>query len=110
MSDCLFCKIVAGELPSDQVASNDRFVAFRDIAPKASTHVLVVPRAHHADLDAWVEAGESSDELLAFASEVANELDVAGRYRLITNVGPDAGQVIFHLHWHLLAGSDLPGF
>ena len=107
---CLFCKIVAGDIPSDQVHANDAFIAFRDIAPKAETHVLVVPRRHDANLDAWVAAGGSSDDLITFASETAARLGVGGGYRLIANVGADAGQEVFHLHLHLMAGSSLPGF
>ena len=109
-SNCLFCKIVAGDIPSDQVHANDEFVAFRDIAPKAETHVLVVPKRHEANLDAWVAAGGSSDALMAFASETADKLGVAGAYRLIANVGPAAGQEVFHLHLHVMAGPSLPGF
>lgn len=107
---CVFCRISSGELPSEVVASDDEFLAFRDVQPRAATHVLVVPRAHHEHLDAWIAAGGSSDRMLAFVRQVASELDVSGRYRLITNVGADAGQVVDHLHWHLLAGTRLPGF
>lgn len=110
MEDCIFCKIVAGEIPSSRVAEGEGFIAFRDIAPKAETHVLVVPASHHEDLDAWVRAGEDSGAMLAFVSKVAAELGVAGAYRLVANVGPAAGQEVFHLHWHVLAGSNLPGF
>jgi histidine triad (HIT) family protein len=109
-TDCIFCKIIAGEIPSQQVAADDGFVAFRDIAPKAEEHVLVVPRAHHPDLDAWLAAGADSDAMLAFVGRTARELGVDGRYRLIANVGADAGQEVFHLHWHILAGGRLPGF
>lgn len=109
-ANCLFCKIVAGEIPSDQVHANDEFVAFRDIAPKADTHVLVVPKRHDANLDEWVAAGGSSDALMAFASETAARVGIAGAYRMIANVGRDAGQEVFHLHLHLMAGRDLPGF
>ncbi len=112
MSDdaCIFCQIAREELPSDVVASTDEFLAFRDIQPRAATHVLIVPREHHDDLDAWIAAGGSSDRMLAFVRQVAQEVDVAGRYRLVTNVGEDAGQVVPHLHWHVMAGSRLPGF
>jgi histidine triad (HIT) family protein len=85
-------------------------VAFDDLHPKAGTHVLVIPREHHDDLDAWIASGGSSDRMLAFVARVAQELGVSGRYRLITNVGPDAGQVIPHVHWHILAGAGMPGF
>lgn len=109
-TDCIFCSIIAGTIPCDEVLADDDFIAFRDIAPKAEHHALVVPRDHHADLDAWVAAGGSSDALLAFASRTAAELGVPGAYRLIANVGPDAGQEVFHLHLHVLAGDRLPGF
>jgi histidine triad (HIT) family protein len=110
MNDCVFCKVAAGELPADVIASDDEFVAFHDVQPRAQTHVLVVPRAHHADLDAWLAADGSSDRMLAFVTRIAAQLEVSGRYRLITNVGEDAGQTVPHLHWHILAGPRLPGF
>jgi histidine triad (HIT) family protein len=97
---------VAGYAPATIVAENEEFVAFEDLFPKAATHVLVVPRVHERDLDAWVASAGAgaSDRMLAFVGQVARELGVAGRYRLITNVGADAGQIIFHQHWHILAG------
>lgn len=104
--DCVFCNIVKGFAPATFVLEDDEFVAFRDLFPKAATHVLVVPREHHVDLDAWVghaPAG-ASDRMLAFIGRVTDELGVGGNYRLITNVGADAGQIIFHQHWHILAG------
>lgn len=112
MSDdaCVFCRIADGELPADVVARDDEFLAFRDIEPRAETHVLVVPRLHHEHLDAWVAAGGSGDRMLAFVRDVAREAGVGGRYRLVTNVGEKAGQVVHHLHWHVMAGPRLPGF
>jgi histidine triad (HIT) family protein len=107
---CVFCRIASGELPSDVVRADDEFLAFRDVQPRAATHVLVVPRAHHDHLDAWLAAGGSSDRMLTFVRDVAADLEVSGRYRLITNVGEGAGQVVPHLHWHVVAGSRLPGF
>jgi histidine triad (HIT) family protein len=107
---CVFCRIASGELPSDVVRSDDEFLAFHDVQPRAATHVLVVPRAHHTHLDEWLAGGGSSDRMLAFVRDVAADLDVSGRYRLITNVGESAGQVVPHLHWHVLAGTKLPGF
>lgn len=108
--ECVFCRIVSGELASDVVAQDDEFLAFRDVQPRAATHVLVVPRAHVVDLDAWIDGGGSSDRMLAFVRDVASELDVSGRYRLVTNVGEAAGQVVAHLHWHVMAGPRIPGF
>ena len=110
MTDCVFCRIVATELPADVVAESDEFLAFRDVQPRAKTHVLVVPKAHVDDLDAWLVSGGSSDRMLTFVTGIAAQEGVAGRYRLITNVGEDAGQTVPHLHWHVLAGPRLPGF
>lgn len=108
--ECVFCQIAAGTLTSDTVAESDAFLAFRDIAPRAKVHALVIPREHHQDLDTFVRAGGSSTDMLRFVHEVACELGVEGRYRLITNVGSSAGQVVDHLHWHILSGEKLPGF
>jgi histidine triad (HIT) family protein len=102
--DCVFCNIAKGFAPAEIRHENEEFLAIDDLFPKASTHVLIIPRAHHANLDEWVDADESSDRMLAFAREAAEQVGVAGNYRLITNVGRDAGQLIFHLHWHMLAG------
>ena len=107
---CVFCDIASEQLASDIVRADDEFLAFRDVQPRAATHVLVIPRQHHEHVDAWVSAGGSSDRMLAFVRAVAQDVDVAGRYRLVTNVGEDAGQVVPHLHWHVLAGPRLPGF
>lgn len=107
---CVFCQIVAGEIAAGMVARTDEFIAFHDSSPRARTHVLVIPTEHHRDLDAFVQSGASSTDMLAFVHAVAEQLGIAGRYRLVTNVGPRAGQVIDHLHWHVLAGEKLPGF
>ena len=108
MSDCLFCRIVAGEVPATVVAETDRTVAFRDIAPQAPTHVLVVPREHHADLAACAQAdpGLLADVLRA-AVDVARQEGLDGGYRTLTNTGPDAGQTVHHLHVHVLGGRPL---
>jgi len=107
--DCVFCNIAQGFAPAEIRHQDDEFLAFDDLFPKAPTHLLVVPRAHHANLDAWVDAGGSSDRMLAFVVEAARAVGVDGRYRLVTNVGRDAGQIIYHVHWHVLAG-DLTAF
>lgn len=105
--ECLFCRIVAGEIPSDGVYSDETVVAFRDISPKAPTHVLVVPRRHVPDAHALGEA-DADGSLLAHMFEVMRRIaDGAGLsngYRVVTNVGPEAGQSVFHLHFHLLGG------
>ena len=106
--DCLFCKIVAGEVPADVVAETERTVAFRDIAPQAPTHVLVVPRDHHADAASCVAADPGLlVEVMAAAVEVARSERLDGGYRLLTNTGADAGQTVHHLHVHVLGGRAL---
>jgi histidine triad (HIT) family protein len=104
MTDCLFCRIAAGEIPSQAVFSDDRVYAFRDIAPKAPTHVLVIPRKHIARL---ADAGETDRELVgevvARAAAIARDLGLE-HYRLVANNGEGAGQTVFHLHFHVLGG------
>jgi histidine triad (HIT) family protein len=106
-SECLFCRIVAGELPADVVATTERVVAFRDIDPQAPVHVLVVPKEHHGDVSVLAAA---DPELLAEVVEVADMVahDLAdGQYRFIFNSGPRAGQSVFHVHGHVVAGTQL---
>lgn len=107
--DCLFCKIVAGAIPAKLIFEDDRAVAFRDINPQAPTHALVIPRKHIASLD---EASETDDALLGHlllvAARVARaEGHAEGGYRTVINTGPDAGQSVFHVHVHVLAGRPL---
>jgi histidine triad (HIT) family protein len=105
--DCLFCKIVAGEIPGDLVLTTDHVVAFRDVAPQAPTHVLVVPRDHRPDAAATTEADpEAVGRLVAAAAEVAGREGLAD-YRLVLNTGAGAGQSVFHTHLHLLGGREL---
>lgn len=106
-ADCLFCKIVAGEIPGDIVHQTERTVAFRDINPKAPLHVLVVPRDHYANAAELAAADPTtSAALVRVAADVA-----AGEgydaYNLVYNTGAAAGQTVFHAHLHLLAGRDL---
>ncbi len=109
MNDCLFCKIVAGEIPSTAVLDRPAVYAFRDIAPAAPVHVLVVPKAHVRDATAvTAEHGEILAEMIDAANEVARAEGIAeSGYRLIFNVGPDAGQTVFHLHLHVVGGTNL---
>lgn len=108
MSDCLFCKIIAGEIPSTKVYEDELVLAFRDIAPQAPTHVLVVPKPHVADCDA-VTAENSG--LVAHIFEVipaiARAEGLTNGYRVVSNCGPDAGQTVQHLHFHILGGHPL---
>ncbi len=107
--DCLFCRIIAGAAPADMVLEDDEFLAIRDKYPKAPVHVLVMPKAHIPSLNEIGEApGGLSQRMLEFIVRTARELDVLDPgYRVITNVGSGGGQIIFHLHWHLIAGKSL---
>lgn len=106
--DCLFCRIVAGDIPADVVAETERTVAFRDIAPQAPSHVLVVPRDHYADAASCIAADPGlMVEVMAAAVEVARTEGLGGGYRLLTNTGGDAGQTVHHLHVHVLGGRAL---
>lgn len=107
--DCLFCRIVAGEIPADIVARRDGFMAFRDIDPKAPQHVLVIPETHVPSIGGadGLSASERA-EMPLFIAEVARllELEDTG-YRVTTNHGADARQSVFHLHWHVMGGAEL---
>ncbi|WP_433183965.1 histidine triad nucleotide-binding protein [Actinoallomurus sp. CA-150999] len=107
--DCLFCKIVSGEVPADIVRESDRTIAFRDINPQAPTHVLVIPREHHPTAAALAAAdGELLAQVVREAREVAvaDGVEEAG-YRVVFNTGPGAGQTVFHVHAHVLGGRGL---
>ena len=104
MTDCLFCKIAAGDIPSKKAYADERVYAFHDIAPKAPTHVLVVPRKHIAKLaDLGPEDETLLGEVVRRAAAIARELGL-DHYRLVANNGEGAGQSVFHLHFHLLGG------
>lgn len=104
--DCLFCKIVAGDVPATIVHENEHCVAFRDIEPQAPVHVLVIPRRHVADAASLAaQAPEEVASLVAAAGAVAEQEGVAeGGYRLVFNTGRDANQVVLHVHAHVLGG------
>ncbi|CAN5653627.1 histidine triad nucleotide-binding protein [soil metagenome] len=106
MSECLFCKVVAGEISAVRVYEDDLCVAFEDISPQAPIHILVVPREHLASLDkATSEQKELLGHLLFRVAEIAREKSVADDgYRVVINTNSDGGQTVFHLHVHLLAG------
>ena len=108
MSDCLFCGIVAGSVPSEKVLETERVLAFRDIAPAAPTHVVVVPKEHYRDTaDLARQDPAYLGEVLRVAVDVAEQEDLSGGYRILTNTGPDSGQTVFHLHVHVLGGRNL---
>ncbi len=109
MSDCLFCKIIAGEIPSEKVYQDDLVTAFRDINPVAPTHILIIPNKHIATINDLTPEDESLvGHLFLTARSLAKEegIDESG-YRLIINVGPDGGQEIYHLHLHLIGGQKM---
>jgi histidine triad (HIT) family protein len=109
--DCLFCRIVAGVIPSTVVLDRETVFAFRDIAAAAPVHVLIVPKRHIADVrDLTAEDGGVLIEMFQAANEIAASEGIeASGYRLLFNIGRDAGQTVFHLHMHLVGGKPLGG-
>jgi histidine triad (HIT) family protein len=108
VSDCLFCRIVAGEIPATVVAANDSAIAFRDIDPQAPTHLLVVPRRHHDDVVAMLATDPSdATAVLTLAAEVAALEGLGTGHRWVFNTGPDGGQAVAHVHLHVLGGRRL---
>lgn len=109
MDECLFCRIVAGEIPAERIAENDHAIAFADIAPTAPVHFLVVPRRHVASLDELAdEDREVSAGCLELVRDAAREAGLMpGGYRTLANTGPDSGQVVMHLHFHVVGGREL---
>ena len=109
MADCLFCRIASGGIPATIVHQDELVVAFRDIAPRAPVHLLVIPRRHLASVRDLTDAdGELLARLFTVAARLAREEGVAETgYRLVANTGPQAGQTVHHLHWHLLGGREL---
>jgi histidine triad (HIT) family protein len=102
---CLFCRVVAGEIPATRVFEDDRCIAFRDIDPQAPTHILIVPREHFASLDnAGAERESVMGHALHLASVIAAQEGLTGGYRTVINTGPDANQSVQHLHLHILGG------
>lgn len=108
MSDCLFCKIVAGDIPSTKVYEDDSVLAFRDIAPQAPTHILVIPKVHIASV---AEISSENSAVVAHIFEViakiAGEEGLENGYRVVSNCGSHAGQTVHHLHFHILGGREL---
>lgn len=105
MTDCLFCKIIAGSVPARKVYEDEKALAFEDLRPQAPTHVLIVPKKHIVDIK---EATEADAELIGYcniiAARIARERGIEKGYRTVYNVGPDSGQSVFHLHLHLIGG------
>jgi histidine triad (HIT) family protein len=105
MNDCLFCKIVTGKVPAKKIYEDERVFVFEDIHPLAPTHVLIIPKEHIAGLD---QANEADAGIIGYchlvAARIAQERGLESGFRTVYNVGPDAGQTVFHLHLHLLGG------
>ena len=108
MENCLFCKIVRGEIPSTKVYEDEKILAFRDIAPMAPTHILVIPKTHIASVN---EVNAENAAIVAHIFTVIPQIAAAekleGGYRVVSNCGPDAGQTVHHLHFHILGGKQL---
>ncbi len=108
MSDCVFCKIIAGEIPSRKVYEDDRILAFYDLEPQAPVHVLIVPKEHIGCAD---ELDEENSAVVGYIfskiPEIAASLKLTGGYRVVNNCREDGGQSVFHLHFHLLGGKKL---
>ena len=107
--DCLFCRIVSGDVPADVIARNDQAVGFRDISPVAPTHVLVIPRSHHANLGEVAAAEpETLVSMVGLAREIAEADGIAEEgYRLVANTGAAAHQTVFHAHLHVVGGRSM---
>lgn len=106
--DCLFCKIVAGEIPSTKVYEDDKILAFRDINPMAPTHILVIPKEHIGGVDELTESNSAVvSHIFAKIAEIAKAEGLGNGYRVVSNVGEDGGQTVRHLHFHILGGKKL---
>ncbi len=105
MSDCVFCRIVNGEIPANVVYEDDHLMAFHDLNPQAPVHLLIIPKEHITDATTVEDCQTAAvGRLLQASARVAKQLELDGGYRLVTNVGADAGQTVMHLHIHLLGG------
>ena len=108
MSDCLFCKIIAGSIPSTKVYEDETVLAFRDIAPQAPTHVLVIPKAHISGVSAiTAENSAVVAHIFEVIPQIAKAENLTDGYRVISNCGEHAGQTVHHLHFHILGGKQL---
>jgi histidine triad (HIT) family protein len=105
--DCLFCRIVSGEIPADVVHSSDSVLAFRDVTPQAPTHILIIPTTHHDNVAEQAQVDPASvGNLITVAGQIAEAEGLPG-YRLVVNTGAEGGQSVFHTHLHLLGGRSL---
>lgn len=108
MNDCLFCKIIAGEIPSTKVYEDELILAFRDIAPMAPTHILVVPKQHICGVDGiTAENSAVVSHIFEIIPKIAEGEKLTNGYRVVSNIGDDGGQTVRHLHFHILGGTKL---
>ena len=108
MADCIFCKIIKGEIPSTKVYEDDKVYAFKDINPQAPVHILVIPKEHIESLNALDEqTAPIVAHIMLVIKKLAKENGLDNGYRVITNIGDDAGQTVHHLHFHLIGGKTL---
>ena len=109
MEDCIFCKIIKGEIPSNKVYEDDDILAFKDINPLAPVHILVIPKKHiSCAKDITIEDEALIGRMFSVINKIADELKLDKGYRIINNCGEDGGQEVMHLHFHLLGGKKLP--
>lgn len=108
MDDCLFCKIISGEIPSKKIYEDDKVYAFYDIDPKAPVHFLVIPKEH---ISSVAEINEKNAAIVGYIysviAKLAKEMKLEKGYRIVTNIGEDGGQTVFHMHFHVLGGRSL---
>ena len=108
MNDCLFCKIVSGDIPSNKVYEDEKVYAFYDIAPAAPVHVLVIPKEHIGGADCiTAENAATVAYIFTVIPKIADKLGLKNGYRIVSNVGADAGQTVRHIHFHILGGAEL---
>lgn len=111
MSDCLFCKIINGEIPSKKVYEDDKCYAFEDINPQSPVHILVVPKTHISSVnDICNDNAYIVSDIFAIIPKIAKELNLENGYRVVTNIGEDGRQSVKHLHFHILGGKNLTEF
>ena len=108
MTDCIFCKIIRGDIPSTKVYEDETVFAFRDIAPQAPTHILVIPKAHIGSVaDITPENAQIVSHIFTVIPQIASKEGLENGYRVVSNCGEDAGQTVHHLHFHILGGKKL---
>ena len=106
--DCIFCKIIKGEIPSTKVYEDETVYAFKDIAPIAPVHILIIPKEHISKLEDVNETNSAViSHIFEVAAKIAKDMGLTNGYRVVSNCGEDAGQTVFHIHFHLLAGRKL---